>query len=189
MTTPTHFAALHKTPLYVKELPTGDFCTHTGHLTDNPAWAYVFTGIAKAPPSPPLATLRPVPVARLLSLEACGTGADLSVKYGPDGEHPLFPRAEWRRAVAEDRTDEGYWSWAQLLVEAHCPLTHSEYVERFGNQCPHCRSEDTRDGDFDPDSLSKVLTQNRECLDCGHQWIDYYKLDRMEPVNVGGGCL
>lgn len=28
-----------------------------------------------------------------------------------DGEHPLFPRAEWRTHVAEQWTVSGYWDW------------------------------------------------------------------------------
>lgn len=34
-----------------------------------------------------------------------------------DGEHPDFPRADWRWAVAEDCTLLGYWAWVACKVD------------------------------------------------------------------------
>lgn len=41
------------------------------------------------------------------------TAEQLDFKYNPDGdgEHPIFTRADWRNAVLELATSDGYWDW------------------------------------------------------------------------------
>lgn len=41
------------------------------------------------------------------------TAVQLDDKYNSDGdgEHPGFPRSEWREAVACEETTCGYWDW------------------------------------------------------------------------------
>lgn len=43
------------------------------------------------------------------------TAAQLKEKYSPDGagEHPGYLRWNWRRVVAVDGTQLGYWNWLQ----------------------------------------------------------------------------
>lgn len=44
----------------------------------------------------------------------------LEKKYSPDGggQHPQFPRRQWREAVANDATLLGYWFWVSHELDA-----------------------------------------------------------------------
>lgn len=46
-------------------------------------------------------------------LDADLTPEQLDDKFNPngDGEYPLFTRADWREAVAQEYTISGYWAW------------------------------------------------------------------------------
>jgi hypothetical protein len=65
----------------------------------------------------PRAVVRPVRMAN-----AIPSAADLETMWSPsgDGEHPGFPREDWRAAVANDDTIQGYWDWLhhELAKEA-----------------------------------------------------------------------
>lgn len=57
------------------------------------------------------------------------------------------------------------------------PLSNKEYLRRRGQICPSCRSENDLSGgfvDIDVDEARQLVT----CGDCGHSWIDVYKLVR-----------
>lgn len=51
------------------------------------------------------------------------TAEQLDDKYNPKGygEHPNFPRADWRAMVSEDATLRGYWEWVANMIETHDP--------------------------------------------------------------------
>ncbi|MBX6361009.1 MAG: hypothetical protein IRZ03_13120 [Acidobacterium ailaaui] len=34
------------------------------------------------------------------------------LRFGLDGEHPLFTRADWMRSIAAGETQDSYWQWA-----------------------------------------------------------------------------
>lgn len=52
-------------------------------------------------------------------------------------------------------------------------LTDAEYVEKSGQCCPFCQSENISvNGTFDPESG----TIEAECDDCDGTWFDYYQL-------------
>lgn len=34
-------------------------------------------------------------------------------RFEEDGEHPVFTRADWMRAIAVDETQDGYWQWVK----------------------------------------------------------------------------
>lgn len=42
----------------------------------------------------------------------------LDDKYSPegDGEHPFFQRVNWRQAVAQEETLQGYWRWVTTQI-------------------------------------------------------------------------
>lgn len=44
---------------------------------------------------------------------------ELDDKYNPkgDGEHPIFPRSDWRDQVAQENTLRGYWDWVVAQIE------------------------------------------------------------------------
>ncbi|MEI2421068.1 hypothetical protein V6O07_12410, partial [Arthrospira platensis SPKY2] len=33
------------------------------------------------------------------------------------GEHPDYPREDWKHEVANDETVNGYWTWVTLRIE------------------------------------------------------------------------
>lgn len=41
------------------------------------------------------------------------TANELALKHNPegDGEHPTFPRCDWREDVIRENTVVGYWDW------------------------------------------------------------------------------
>ena len=41
----------------------------------------------------------------------------LRKRYGTDGEIPVFPLVEWRRAIVFDETRLGYWEWVAWMIE------------------------------------------------------------------------
>lgn len=45
----------------------------------------------------------------------------LDDKYNPngDGQHPVYPRTEWRTAVAAEDTIIGYWDWVEYQIELY----------------------------------------------------------------------
>lgn len=45
----------------------------------------------------------------------------LDDKYNPegDGEHPCYPRADWRYEVANGDTISGYWDWLYNQLQNH----------------------------------------------------------------------
>lgn len=51
------------------------------------------------------------------------SAAALEDKYSPqgDGEHDLFPRAQWRQEVADEDTALGYWMWLQHKIDTFEP--------------------------------------------------------------------
>ena len=54
-------------------------------------------------------------------------------------------------------------------------MSDDEYVERGGNECPHCRSRDitTKDnGELDGSRYVVGVI----CQDCGREWEDIYRL-------------
>jgi hypothetical protein len=42
----------------------------------------------------------------------------LDEHYNPEGggEHPVFSRADWRDAVANEDTLSGYWEWVEHML-------------------------------------------------------------------------
>lgn len=58
------------------------------------------------------------------------TAAELDAKYNPDGdgEHPDYPRAEWRAAVSQQYTISGYWDW--VVYRANRPPLEEDQFER-----------------------------------------------------------
>lgn len=57
---------------------------------------------------------------RPFSIDDYGLRADqLNEKYNPegDGEHPTFPRCDWREEVRHERTIIGYWDWVEYQLE------------------------------------------------------------------------
>ena len=53
----------------------------------------------------------------------------LAARYNPEGdggEHPIFMRANWQDAVAQDDTLQGYWSWVHhMLTTEHDHHMHA----------------------------------------------------------------
>lgn len=51
------------------------------------------------------------------------SAGDLEAKYSPkgDGEHDMFPRAQWRQEVADQDTALGYWDWLQHKITSFDP--------------------------------------------------------------------
>ncbi len=48
------------------------------------------------------------------------TAEQLDDRYNPDGrgEHPDYPREEWRWEVGEENTLLGYWEWVVHMLES-----------------------------------------------------------------------
>ena len=78
------------------------------------AWLYVRVGVEL-----PVEAEVAVPVLDPLVIPSA---EELDAMFNPDGggEHPGFPREEWRQAVANEDTISGYWEWVrhQLIEEA-----------------------------------------------------------------------
>lgn len=51
------------------------------------------------------------------------TAAELDAKYNPhgDGEHPDFPREDWREMVRMQDTALGYWAWLADHLHTYDP--------------------------------------------------------------------
>lgn len=64
-----------------------------------------------------LETVR-VAVREALATDRELTPEQLDEKYNPDGvgEHPVFTRALWKKAVADDETFFGYWQWVSWML-------------------------------------------------------------------------
>lgn len=60
----------------------------------------------------------------------------------------------------------------------------ARYQMTGGTECPHCGSKKL----LWPDEIIAVndatASQKVECKDCGEQWVDQYKLEYVEIVNV-----
>jgi hypothetical protein len=62
---------------------------------------------------------------QLLDTEFSYDASMLDDKHNPngDGEHPVYPRAEWRNAVAANDTIIGYWDWVEYRIEQYHATT------------------------------------------------------------------
>lgn len=60
--------------------------------------------------------LKPEPV------ESSEGDLDALMAHGPSGEHPDWPRGEWRDCVRYGDTSLGYWAWVQHNVETAEPV-------------------------------------------------------------------
>lgn len=51
------------------------------------------------------------------------SAGDLEAKYSPqgDGEHPDFPREDWREMVRMEDTALGYWAWLEHHIASFDP--------------------------------------------------------------------
>ena len=47
----------------------------------------------------------------------------LEAKYSPDGdgEDPRYSRWDWRQAVAQENTINGYWAWVEQMIWSEEP--------------------------------------------------------------------
>lgn len=52
----------------------------------------------------------------------------LANAVGASGEHPDFPEEDWRTAVADGETREGYWDWvvSEMRYQNHAWLYGDE---------------------------------------------------------------
>lgn len=61
-------------------------------------------------------------------------------------------------------------------------LTNEEYVAEGGGECPDCGSGDIVGGFIDIEA--GTATQRVNCNDCGQEWVDSYKLTKMDRVHT-----
>ena len=57
-------------------------------------------------------------------------------------------------------------------------LTEQEYIERGGNNCPKCESDDIEGGIVQVDS--NTAYQDVSCNECETEWRDFYTLTSHE---------
>jgi len=50
-----------------------------------------------------------------MNLNAKAEQLDAEFNENGDGEHPDYPRAMWREAVADESTLLGYWQWVAYV--------------------------------------------------------------------------
>jgi len=47
---------------------------------------------------------------------------ELAIKYDRAGEHFLFPARQWRIAVSDKKTLQGYWAWVSVCAVHRCKV-------------------------------------------------------------------
>lgn len=106
-------------------------------------------------------------------------------------EHDLYWEV-WAEEVLDfaSRTDLGGKTWflAQTpdgdLFACHrlAAMTPEQYVSEGGARCPNCRSQDLEGGSVD--ILDGAACQQVGCNDCDATWIDTYRLDKYEELDI-----
>ena len=111
---------------------------------------------------PEFENLNPIPIGLSRGVIFYTTDTEFSVlEYRSGQSHLIFKAKEDER------------NFSDILAGA-CPITPERYVEKAGQFCPVCGSNQIEGGPFEADSSTAY--QEVTCLDCDSGWNDIYNL-------------